>query len=278
MLHCFNAEIAEKYGVTEAILLQNIYYWVCRNKKDDRNLHDGRYWTYNSIASYIKMFPYLTEHKIRSAFKKLKDEGMIITANYNTSPFNKTIWYTTTEKAEAILNADTEKMSNRIDNIVKSNAEKTENGNGEFNKSSITNINTRYKRQINDTHNDKERLLSNFEKFWSAYPNKERKAEAQEVFLKINPDKDTFEKMIKTINTFASSERWQADNGRYIPFAVNWLKQKRWNDELPRVGNYSKTQCSSFSNFEQRHYDDAFYADLDDDLTLELPKLKKLFS
>ena len=60
------------------------------------------------------MFPYLTEHKIRRAFKKLKDEGMIITANYNTSPFNKTIWYTVTEKAEAILNADTEKMLNRM--------------------------------------------------------------------------------------------------------------------------------------------------------------------
>ena len=44
MTHNFDTEIATEYGINEAILLNNIYYWVEYNKANEKNFHDGYYW------------------------------------------------------------------------------------------------------------------------------------------------------------------------------------------------------------------------------------------
>ena len=48
MEHSFDIEVAKKYGITEAVLLKNFYFWIEKNRTNNLNYFDGKYWTYNS--------------------------------------------------------------------------------------------------------------------------------------------------------------------------------------------------------------------------------------
>lgn len=95
--------VAMEVGTNAAILLQNIHYWVEKNKANNINLHDGKYWTYNSIKAFSALFPFLTPKIVRTALKKLKTDGWILTGNYNKQGTDKTCWYTLTEKAISLM-------------------------------------------------------------------------------------------------------------------------------------------------------------------------------
>jgi DNA-binding HxlR family transcriptional regulator len=123
MYHSFNTEIAKKYGVVEAILLNYFAFWLTKNKANNQHLHDGRYWTYNSIKAFAKMFDYLTEKQLRRVLGKLKAEGLIVTGNYNSNPYDRSLWYALTDKAMKLIgidlkpeNADTEKENSISEN------------------------------------------------------------------------------------------------------------------------------------------------------------------
>jgi DNA-binding PadR family transcriptional regulator len=123
MMHSFDVEIAAEYGINAAILLQNLDFWIAKNKANKENYIDGRYWTYNSIKAYKELFPYMSERQISKALKKLADEGLIVTGNYNNSAYNHTTWYAITEKGKSILQKckiEAAKMSNRNSKNVKS--------------------------------------------------------------------------------------------------------------------------------------------------------------
>ena len=100
--HFFDVELAKEYGVNCAILLANFDYWIAKNRANNVNYYDGRYWTYNSKKAFAELFPYLGEKQIRSALDKLINEGLIMTGNYNASAYDRTLWYAFTEKGESI--------------------------------------------------------------------------------------------------------------------------------------------------------------------------------
>lgn len=93
MDYSFNKEIAERYGVAEAVLLRHLGYWILKNETAGRNFHDGRYWTYNSAAAFAERFPFWSRDKIKRLIRKLRDRGAIITGNYNKKAFDRTGWY-----------------------------------------------------------------------------------------------------------------------------------------------------------------------------------------
>lgn len=97
MIHNFDTNIAEKYGINAAIILQNMYYWIEKNRANEKHFHDGYYWTYNSLKAFEELFPYMSNKQIRGALKKLEDDGIIIGGNYNNSPYDRTKWYAITE-------------------------------------------------------------------------------------------------------------------------------------------------------------------------------------
>lgn len=102
MYHSVDTEIAEIVGVNAAIIFNNISFWVLKNEANEENFYDGYYWTHNSRAAYRILFPYMTEKQIRGAIQRLVVEGMIKTGCYNTQPFDRTLWYTLTEKGRAM--------------------------------------------------------------------------------------------------------------------------------------------------------------------------------
>ena len=41
--YSFNVGLAQKYGVKEAIFLNNLIFWIQHNKANNRNYYDGYY-------------------------------------------------------------------------------------------------------------------------------------------------------------------------------------------------------------------------------------------
>lgn len=102
MNHSFDVDIATKYGILEAILLDSLNYWLLKNEANKKNYFDGNYWTYNSTRAFSELFPYASQKKIQTALKKLIKEGLIVTGNYNKNAYDRTLWYALTEKGKYI--------------------------------------------------------------------------------------------------------------------------------------------------------------------------------
>ena len=98
MTYSFDTELAQKLGVNEAIFLQNIVFWLLKNKANGSNYYDGRYWTYNSHKAFKELFPFWTENQIRRILESLFEKCVILKGNYNSSPYNKTKWYALSDK------------------------------------------------------------------------------------------------------------------------------------------------------------------------------------
>lgn len=82
--------LAVKIGLNEAIVLQQIHYWitVSGNKKD------GRFWIYNTYDAWVEQFPFWSKSTIRRIIDNLEKSGLLITGNYNKAKFDRTRWYT----------------------------------------------------------------------------------------------------------------------------------------------------------------------------------------
>lgn len=106
MKHLFDVDIAAKYGINAAILLENLGYWIKQNEANETNFYDGYYWTFNSRRAYREIFPYMSERQIDTAFKKLIEDGLVITGNYNKLAYDRTLWYALTQKGKCILHFD----------------------------------------------------------------------------------------------------------------------------------------------------------------------------
>ena len=102
-VHFFDARIAKLYGVNCAVILQNIWHWIRKNEANGVNFYDGDTWTYNSTKAFSSLFPYLSAKQIETALKKLREEGIIKTGNYNAVKYDRTLWYAITEKGKSIL-------------------------------------------------------------------------------------------------------------------------------------------------------------------------------
>ena len=121
MQHSFNVELAKKYGIIEAVLLNHLWFWIKKNKANNDNYFDGNYWTYNSKKAFSELFPYASERQIDYALKKLIDCGLVITGNYNKSSYDRTLWYSITKVGYSILQnceMETTKLLNGNDEIV----------------------------------------------------------------------------------------------------------------------------------------------------------------
>ena len=94
MNYHFNSKIAKKYGVNEAIFLQNISYWIMKNKANEKNFHDEYYWTYNSNNAFTKIFEFWSHQNIKTIIKNLIQKNIIKIGNYNKLGFDQTKWYT----------------------------------------------------------------------------------------------------------------------------------------------------------------------------------------
>lgn len=84
-----NTDLAVLIGLHEAIVLQQVHYWLQKNI----NIVDGRSWVYNSMDEWHKQFRYVSRDTVKRTFKSLVELGLLETGNHNKHHFDKTKWY-----------------------------------------------------------------------------------------------------------------------------------------------------------------------------------------
>lgn len=95
-------ELASVIGLNEAIVLQQLNYWL--HSKSAKQI-DGRLWIYNTYDNWKKdNFPFWSRNTIRRALNSCIKKGLVITGNFNKAGFDKTKWYSiNTQKLDEVM-------------------------------------------------------------------------------------------------------------------------------------------------------------------------------
>lgn len=250
MIHSFNINIATKYGVHSAIILDNLNYWITKNQANEQHFYDGHYWTYNSKKAFAELFPYMTERQIDYALKKLIDDGIIITGKYNPNKYNQTLWYAITDFGYSILqNCEMEQtnLSNQYDKIVECNT---------------NNKQTNIKQQIITTNNKENpytekpftenpstanvsnknvQIEQEFEEVWKLYPRKEDKKKAFLAY-KTARKKASFDEIKKGVETYSNHIRVSNTDKRYIKLGATYFNGECWANNYEQVAPTEETE------------------------------------
>lgn len=88
-------------------------------------------------------------------------------------------------------------------------------------------------------------LLSQFEKFWSLYPEKKSKQRAQAAFEQLNPTASLFRQIMEALQNQINHFEAMKLSSIWIPpwkYPANWLAQRCWEDELVEVKQEKKNE------------------------------------
>lgn len=227
----FSAELAQQYGLDEAIMLHNLAYWVQKNTIDGRNIHDGRAWTYNSQESFQEWFPFWTRRQIQRVLKSLEEQQAIIKGNYNVKPMDRTMWYTI---SDAVMEHYAIRLPSEHHTVLSTDPngamDSTEPCHAQHETVPAIPKN-KHKEKTKDTLTecacvDQEQQ---FALFWERYPRKTDKKKAREVWQRLHPDQALFAQIMAGLDRHLRSEQWQRG---VIPHPTTWLNRARWEDEL----------------------------------------------
>lgn len=217
MEHKFNVEIACKYGIEEAIMIDNIYFWIKKNLANDKHHYEGRYWTYNTANAFNALFPYITPSKIYRILTKLEQDGILIKSKFNSEKYIQMNWFAFTDEALIMLNDQKYDVTGFADHF--SNLQ-----NGFFKNENCYNNTISYntkkdnkkeiKKEIEESISKKDDDL--FEKCWLAYRRKGSKKKSKEYWHKLSDEEK--ERVLPHINAYVSSRdlSYQKDFERYL--------------------------------------------------------------
>ena len=85
--------LAIALGLEEAIILQQLHYWLNNQRVDGRE-HDGRKWIYNSYEEWQENFPFWSVQQIQRFFLNLEKTGVVISAKLDAKRHDQTKFYT----------------------------------------------------------------------------------------------------------------------------------------------------------------------------------------
>lgn len=97
-MHSFMVEDAIKHGMEKAIIIKHFRWSIERHLASGTHIHkhtDGKNycWTYDSSAALGELFPYLNPKSIKRWLSELAEDGVLITGEFNKSPYDHTKWY-----------------------------------------------------------------------------------------------------------------------------------------------------------------------------------------
>lgn len=82
-----------------------------------------------------------------------------------------------------------------------------------------------------------------FERFWKAYPRGEDKAGARREWDLLKPDRELMLVMSAALERAKASDEWRRGIG--IPYAVRWLKNRRWEDRIAQAPTVQPSETPS---------------------------------
>lgn len=215
-------ELAQRYGLDEAVLLHSIVYWVLKNQAEGRHFHQGRYWTYASRKGLAAMYPLWSESQIKRMLTKLRESGALLVGDFNEDRRLRTSWYAPSDAVLALYGEESI-VQNRPMHCPKSTSALDENGQCLYKE---------YKKlQQEEPPKVPQGTDVLFDRFWNAYPKKKGKESARRAWRKLAPDMALCRVMAEALDRQKRSGDWQRDDGQFIPYPATWLNGRRWEDE-----------------------------------------------
>lgn len=84
-------KLATLIGLNEAIVLQQIMYWLARSK----NVRDGKVWIYKTYDEWAEELPFFSVRTLKRIVDSLRKQGLIeTTRKHNKMASDGTLWYT----------------------------------------------------------------------------------------------------------------------------------------------------------------------------------------
>lgn len=245
MEHSFDIEVAQEYGIAEAIFIKHFQFWIKKNKANKTHLHDGRTWTYNSIKAFMDLFPYMSQKTIRTTLEHLRSRGVLITGNYNDDACKRTLWYSFADEEKWICQIGLKQMP------------KTENANADDGKCINTDVD--YTNNIPDNKPNnispsipqgdvieevslEEQIFEDFRRVYLGtkrgckveFENfKKKHKDWKEVLPKLKP---SYERQVEA----KKSQRGSIDP-RYEKHLQTYINQRCWEEEITYGSNTSTT-------------------------------------
>jgi hypothetical protein len=97
--HAFNVGIAMDYSPDMALWLGHLGFWTQNNLGNNKHIHDGLAWCYDTLDALCDQFPYYTRRQIETIINNSVKEGLVQRGNYNQTSYDRTRWYALTPKA-----------------------------------------------------------------------------------------------------------------------------------------------------------------------------------
>jgi len=89
----FQPSLAVAIGLNEAIVLQQIHYWI-KNTKNKGYEQDGYKWVYNTYAEWKETnFPFWSENTIQRTFASLEEKGLVVSIQPMKGKYDRTKYY-----------------------------------------------------------------------------------------------------------------------------------------------------------------------------------------
>ena len=89
----FQPSLAVAIGLNEAIVLQQIHYWI-KNTKNKGYEQDGYKWVYNTYAEWKESnFPFWSENTIQRTFASLEEKGLVVSIQPMKGKYDRTKYY-----------------------------------------------------------------------------------------------------------------------------------------------------------------------------------------
>jgi DNA-binding transcriptional regulator YhcF (GntR family) len=89
----FQPSLAIAIGLNEAIVLQQVHYWL-NNAKNRGYEYGGYKWVYNTYAEWRENnFPFWSENTIQRTFSNLEDAGLIVSIQPMKGKYDRTKYY-----------------------------------------------------------------------------------------------------------------------------------------------------------------------------------------
>lgn len=221
-----NPQLAERIGLNEAIVLQQLKYWL--NETESGVDHDGRRWVYNTVEQWQKQFPFWSQETVKRALSSLQKQGLVLVEKLAKAQHDHTNHYAINYQSDALFDQVNLTQSDQV-NLTSSG--------GSDCPVLHTEITTKTTTETSSVN-----LLEGFDQFWKLYPRKVGKVPAEKAWKKLKVTPELFALIATALGRQAVSIDWLKSGGQYIPHPSKWLNEKRWQDEA------TASKPSAFNN------------------------------
>ncbi len=262
--------LAVKIGLNEAMVLQQIHYWL----KYKKNFINGHYWVFNTVEDWQAQFKFWSPSTIQRTLLELRKIGVLVGQQLSKDPRNRVMYYRI--DYEVMKRLASEATKDERDSLIRARKQfdastdeaspqdgmhevTTHEPSSHFGPMSIyteTTSETTSKESTDPVHPQADRTTPQppqekkkqihamdevypdhlFADFWAHYPRKEGKAEAQKAWAKKVIGQGAAEQAIEAIKQRIGIN---SQEKKFIPLAGTWINKERWKDLDTSPGVYS---------------------------------------